>query len=75
MFHNIEFRSAITLDVEVAPGQPLEKVQVQSGTRASAQVKPYVVNTRRGPIEVANLCFEDGPTARSVPFAFFRFID
>jgi hypothetical protein len=33
------------------------------------------VETRRGPVEVADLVLEDGSMARAVRFATFRFID
>jgi hypothetical protein len=75
MFHTIEFRTALILDVEILPKHRLERVQVCQGTRTSAQLKPYVVETERGPVEVADLFFADGPTSRTVPFECFRFVD
>jgi hypothetical protein len=38
-----------------------------------AQLKPYVADTADGPVEVADLFFEDGTATRQVPFACFRF--
>jgi hypothetical protein len=75
MFHTIEFRTALVLDVEISHKHRLEQVQVQQGTRSLAQVKPYVIETQRGPVEVADLFFADGPTTRTVPFECFRFVD
>jgi hypothetical protein len=39
------------------------------------QIKPYVMETEDGPIEVADLFFVDGTTARMVPFESFSFVD
>jgi hypothetical protein len=39
------------------------------------QIKPYVVETEDGPVEVADLFFEDGTTTQRVPFSLFSFID
>jgi hypothetical protein len=53
----------------------LERVQIRNGDRLPAQIKPYVVETAEGPIEVADLFFEDGTATRQVPFAYFAFVD
>ena len=47
----------------------------RKGSRLRAQLKPYVVETAGGPVEVADLFFEDGTSARTVPFAGFAFVD
>jgi hypothetical protein len=39
------------------------------------QLKPYVVETKDGLVEVADLFFADGTTARGVPFGSFSFVD
>ena len=41
----------------------------------SAQIRPYVVETKQGPVEVADLFLEDGSVARAVRMATFSFID
>jgi hypothetical protein len=41
----------------------------------SAQIKPYVLESTRGPVEVADLFLEDGSVARAVRFATFKFLD
>jgi hypothetical protein len=46
---------------------------IQRGTYLQAELKPYVVETKDGPVEVADLFFADGTTARSVPFKAFSF--
>jgi hypothetical protein len=75
MHHLIEFPVPVMVDLE-APGQPrLERVLIRAGMRLPAQVRPFVEETPDGPVEVADLVFEDGTTARGIPFASFRFID
>jgi hypothetical protein len=75
MFHNIQFTEDLVFDLEVGPGQPCERVRVHKGTRMPAQLRPYVVEVRDGPVEVADLFFEDGTVARMVPFAYLFFTD
>ena len=75
MYHTIEFATDITVDLEVSPKHRLERLLIRKGTRLSAQLKPHVVETEDGPVEVADLFFADGTTARSVPFHHFRFVD
>lgn len=74
MFHTIEFTRELTVGVATGPARRLERVRIRAGTRRSAQVRPYVVEARSGPVEVADLFF-DGGTALRVPCASFRFID
>jgi hypothetical protein len=75
MYHTIEFKSHCGLDLETAPKQFPERLLVKAGMRLQAQIKPYVVETDEGPIEVADLFFEDGTTTRMVPFICFSFVD
>ena len=75
MFHTIEFHTDWTTDLEISPKKPLEQLSIRKGTRLKAQVKPYVIETSDGPVEVADLFLEDGATARSLPFAFFSFVN
>ena len=74
MFHTIEFTRGLTASVATDPTRRLERVPIPAGTRVSAQVRPYVVESRSGPVEVADLFF-DGGTALKVPCALFRFVD
>jgi hypothetical protein len=75
MYHNIEFRMDGLVDLEVPGTTRLQQLAIQNGTRVRAQVKPYVVESKRGPIEVADLFFEEGTAARGVRFVSFRFLD
>ena len=75
MYHLIEFAVAFPADLEVSSKQPLERTVLQAGTRRRAQVRPHVVETDEGPVEVADLFFEDGTATRRVPFAFFAFVE
>lgn len=74
MYHNIQFIEDQMVDVETAASRRLERMRIHRGTRLRAQIKPYVVETLEGPVEVADLFFEDG-TARKIPFASFHFAD
>jgi hypothetical protein len=75
MFHTIEFAADFTADLEVSPQHLLERMLIQRGSRLPAQVKPYVIETEHGPVEVADLFFADGTTTRRVPFECFSFVD
>jgi hypothetical protein len=75
MYHTIEFTVEFTADLEVSAKQPLERLLLERGTRRRAQIKPYVVESRVGLVEVADLFFEDGTALRTVPFASFFFVD
>lgn len=75
MYHSIQFRLKSVAELET-PGKPhLERVVIQPGTRLHVQIQPYVVESERGPVEVADLFLEDGSIARAVRFATFTFLD
>ena len=74
MYHTLRFTTDLILDLEVSSRQPLERLRIRKGDRLPAQVKPYVVETAEGPVEVADLFFEDGTATRRVPFAYFAFV-
>jgi hypothetical protein len=73
MYHALKFDASLWADLERSPKQPLERVELRRGSRRRAQLRPYVVETPQGPVEVADLFFEDGSTVRAVPFAAFAF--
>jgi hypothetical protein len=75
MYHTIEFATDLVVDLEWSPRHRLEQVLLSEGTRVPVQLRPYVVEGARGPVEVADLFFEDGTAARGVPFACFTFVD
>jgi hypothetical protein len=75
MYHTIEFASQFMVDLEVSPRQPLERMLIHAGTRMRVQLKPYVLEGKEGPVEVADLYFESGTVTRAVPFAHFSFVD
>jgi hypothetical protein len=75
MYHIIEFVVEVTIDLEVSRSQPLEKVCIRKGTRLKAEIKPYVMETKKGPIEVADLYLENGKTTRGVAFGNFMLVD
>lgn len=75
MYHAIQFTSQCVADLEVSRRQPLERVLIPEGTRLRAQLRPYVIETAYGPLEVADLFLEDDTTVRMIPFACFTFSD
>ena len=75
MYHTIEFAEELTVDLETSHRDWLERMFIRPGTRLQAQIKPYVVETEDGVVEVADLFFDDGTAARMVPFESFSFID
>jgi hypothetical protein len=75
MYHSIAFAMDLWVDLEVSPKQPLERLFLRRGTRVLAQLRPHVVETAGGPVEVADLFFEDGTATRGIPFACFSFVE
>jgi hypothetical protein len=75
MYHTIRFTTDQWVDLERSPRQPLERLLLRAGTPILAQIKPHVVEGVEGPVEVADLFFEDGTATRGVPFARFAFVD
>jgi hypothetical protein len=75
MYHTLEALIEFTVDLEISPLQRLERLCLHEGTRVRAQIRPYVVETEDGPVEVADLYFEDGTVTRRVPFSRFRFVE
>jgi hypothetical protein len=73
VYHTIAFAVDFVANLEVSRKQPLERVRIRKGDRLPAQVKAYVVETDEGPVEVADLFFEDGTATRRIPFAYFAF--
>lgn len=75
MYHTIEFTDNLLIDVETSPKHRLERTVIRKGARLQVQLRPYVIETEEGPVEVADLFFEDGTAARMIPFESFAFVD
>ena len=75
MYHVIEFVTSWWADLEREPSQPVQRVLLGRGSRRRAESRPRIVEGVTGPVEVADLYFEDGSIARGVPFASLRFVD
>ncbi len=75
MYHTIEFAAEFVALPELPPQPRRQRALLRKGDRLKAQVRPYVVETRRGPAEVADLFFEDGSMTRRVPYRCFAFVD
>jgi hypothetical protein len=75
VLHTIQFAAEFVALPEIPPRQGRLRTLLRKGDRLKAQVRPYVVETKRGPVEVADLSFEDGTAARRVPYRYFRFVE
>jgi hypothetical protein len=75
MYHTIEFAAEFVARPELPPPKRRQRALIRKGDRLKAQVRPYIVETRRGPAEVADLLFEDGSAASRVPYRLFSFVD
>ncbi len=75
MYHTIQFAVEVEVALEVSRKLPRERVRIRKGDRVDAQVRPHVVETDGGPVEVADLFFADGTTTRNVPFESFAFVE
>lgn len=74
VYHTIQFNRGLVADLAVARNRRLEQLRVRTGTRLRAQVRPYVVEGRAGPVEVADLFF-DGGALLQIPCESFSFVD
>jgi hypothetical protein len=74
-YHTIE----LTVDLKVAlgrsPRQRLEPATLRRGTRLPARLRPHVVESDYGPVEVADLLLADDTALCDVSFGCFRFPD
>ena len=75
MYHTIQFAAEFVALPEVMPQGQRRRALIRKGDRIKARVRPYVVETKRGPAEVADLLFEDGSVARRVPYRCFSFVE
>lgn len=74
MYHTIEFVVDFVADIEVSPRKPLEQMRIVAGSRRCAELKPHVVETSKGPVEVADLFFEDGTSTRMIAYSCFTLV-
>jgi hypothetical protein len=75
VYHTIELRVKFLAELEPPPEHPAEPLLIRRGTRIRLRLKPYVSESSEGPIEVADLFFENGEVTRRVPFACFSFVE
>jgi hypothetical protein len=70
MYHLITFLRKRWVDLEQPNGKPPVTVRLRRGTVRRARVRPRVLEYHRGPVEAADLYFEDGTAARGVLLAY-----
>ncbi len=75
MYHTVEFTKDLMVVLLGSLKEPPGPTPVGKGSRRRARLRPYVLETEDGLVEMADLDFEDGTTARGVPFACFRFVE
>jgi hypothetical protein len=75
MYHTVEFAMDLHVALARSPRDRLEPVRLRRGDRLAAQLRPHVVESDYGPVEVADLFFVDGTAAYDVPFASFHILD
>ena len=75
MFHLIKFNTDAHVDVEISPRHRLKHLRIRAGTIARVILRPHIAEAAAGPVEVADLFFQDGIATRHVPFKKFRFIE
>jgi hypothetical protein len=73
MYHDLEFLSPMLVALKVPRQDRLENLWIRKRDRLRARLKPYVVEGAWGPVEVADLFFEDGTSTRGVRFECFKF--
>jgi hypothetical protein len=74
MWHTLRFRIRYVCDLQVPGKARLEQVALEAGRVIQARIRPWVKQTARGPVEVADLDGDEG-VLRGVPFATFQFLD
>jgi hypothetical protein len=75
VYHTIELFTNLVADVQVSRHKPLVRVRLIKGSRLRAQLQPYVVESVHGPVQVADLFFDNGQCIRTVPFACLTFVE
>lgn len=75
MYHTIEFTVEVLLDLEISQRDRLELVVMKKGIRRLARVRPYVLETGDGPVEMSDLFFPDGSYTYRVRCEYFSFVD
>jgi hypothetical protein len=58
VYYNIEFRLKGVAELETPSRLHLEQLAIKPGTRLLAEIKPYVIESKFGPVEVADLLLD-----------------
>jgi hypothetical protein len=75
MYHPIEFCRDFITDLEISPKHRLERLRIRKGMRVYASLHASIVETDEGPVEVADLHFDDGTVARQIRYEQFSFVE
>jgi hypothetical protein len=75
MYHNITLADDLLIHFAYAPSGRRGRLLIPRGIPRRAHVRPYVVDTEDGPVEVADLFFEDGPATHMLRCECFAFVD
>ena len=74
MIHTLRFRVRYVSDLQRPGKARLEQVQLEVGLVIHARMRPWIKETSRGPLEVADLECDDGALV-GVPFSAFQFFE
>ena len=75
MYHIIEFTQDFLVELVIVSRDRPTRTLIQQGSRLEVEILPYVIESRHGPIETADLFLADGAIICRVPFASFVFVD
>lgn len=75
MYHTIEFAETFLPDLEISRVRRPVPALIRQGTRLQAEVHPYVVDTKTGPVEVADLFLAEGTIVCRVPCRCFALVE
>ncbi len=75
MSHTLRFTKDVVAELKASPRKPVEVVLIREGECLTTGIRPHVMETSEGPVEVADLFLQDGNTACRVPFGCFTFAE
>jgi len=75
MYHTIKFKVEMMVELGPSSQDSTGLLVFHEGTVRQAQIRPYVIEEEGGPVEVADLYFEDGTAAAGVHYEWFSFVD
>jgi hypothetical protein len=75
VYHTIRFVDDLLVQFVCAGRHRRAQLLIPKGTPVQVQIQPYVRETEKGPVEMADLLLEAGPVVHRMPWACFAFVD